>query len=85
MDMTYEDNDWKYTYKPVSEIESLSDIDGAVMNVQFTGEKDVTFNRFTSSSTSPGISNTELNSLIGMLMGIIYEDYTVEHTDYEVN
>lgn len=85
MDMTYEDNDWKYTYLSVSEIESLSDIDGAVMNVQFTGEKDVTFNRFTSSSTSPGISNTELNSLIGMLMGIIYEDYTVEHTDYEVN
>ena len=85
MDMEYEDNDWNYTYKAVSEIESLSDINGAIMNVDFTNEKNVIFNRFTSTSTEPGITNTELRSLTGMLMGIIYEEYKVKHTNYEVN
>ena len=85
MDMEYVDNDWNYTYKPVSEITSLSDMNGAIMNLQFTNEKDVEYTRYTSSSTSASITENEMKKLKGMLMGIIYDEYTIQHTDYEVN
>lgn len=85
MDMEYEDNDWNYTYKPVSEITSLADINGAIMNLTFTDDKNVNYNRLQSTSTDTGITEAELNSLTGMLMGIIYEEYKIKHTNYEVN
>lgn len=84
-DMEYVNGDWKYTYKPVSEITCLADIDGAIMNITFNQDKDVSFDRFNSDSTSSSISKTEQNNLRGMLMGIIYEDNEIKYTNYEVN
>lgn len=83
-DMVYENQDWKYLTKPVSEIESLSDLNNAIMNLNFFRDN-VQFERFTSTETSTKISKTELESLNGLLVGVEYDDYKVKYTKLEVN
>ena len=84
MDMVYEDQDWDYLNKSVSEITILSDLDSAVMTVTFS-QDDVQFERFSSYSEETIIDETTLLSLNGLLVGIIYDDYTVKYKNLEVN
>ena len=86
-DMTYneETRDWDYTTKPVSEIQYCSDLNGAIMNLNFY-ENNVQFERFEDNSTNMTYMWMSRYQLLdGLLVGIEYDDYTIEYTKYEVN
>ena len=83
-DLQYDSNtrDWNYITKPISEINSLSDLNNCIMNLNKVGDN-VQFERFHSTSTSENISKTELESLTGLLMAIVYDDYTIKYTKFK--
>lgn len=74
--------DWDYIKKPISEITSLSDLNNCIMNLNKVGDN-VQFERFHSTSTSENITKTELESLTGLLMAIVYDDYTIKYTKFK--
>ncbi|MBR3139706.1 MAG: hypothetical protein IKF11_02410 [Methanobrevibacter sp.] len=86
MDLTYDDEskDWDYSIIPVEDVTCLADIDGAVKNLVKVGG-DVSFERFKSTSTNPNIGKSEYHSLAGLLVAIVYDDYTVKYANLEVN
>ena len=85
MDLQYtNNNDWKYTTKNVNEITKLSDLDGAILNLQFINEE-VQFERFYSYSDEVYVTKTDMEKLRGLLVGIIYDDeYNVKYTNAQL-
>lgn len=80
MDLMFDEDtgDWDYITKSVDEIFTLADLNGAILNLQYNGY-DVQFERFSSYSTNPYVSKTEMTKLRGLLVGIEYEDYDVKY------
>ena len=80
MDLMFDEDtgDWDYITKSVDEIFTLADLNGAILNLQYNGY-DVQFERFSSYSTNPYVSKTEMTKLRGLLVGIEYEDYEVKY------
>ena len=80
MDLLFDEDtgDWDYITKSVDEIFTLADLNGAILNLQYNGY-DVQFERFSSYSTNPYVSKTEMTKLRGLLVGIEYEDYDVKY------
>ena len=83
-DLQYDRNthEWNYIKKPISEIASLSDLNNCIMNLNKVGGN-VQFERFHSTSTSENITKSELESLTGLLMAIVYDDYTIKYTQFK--
>lgn len=84
MDMIYADNEWQYQTKPVSEITKLSDLNNAIQNLNKYNDN-IQYDRFSSSSTAENITKSEKQSLSGLLVGIAYDDYTVEYENLKIN
>ena len=52
------------------------------MNLNKVGDN-VQFERYHSTSTSENITRAELESLTGLLMAIVYDDYTIKYTKFK--
>ena len=83
-DLQYDEDtrDWNYIKKPISEITTLGDLDNCIMNLNKVGDN-VQFERYHSTSTSENITKNELESLTGLLMAIVYDDYTIKYTKFK--
>lgn len=83
-DLQYDEStrDWNYLTKPISEITTLGDLDNCIMNLNKVGDN-VQFERYHSTSTSENITRAELESLTGLLMAIVYDDYTIKYTKFK--
>ena len=79
-DMVYDSNtqDWNYLTIPVNEITFLSDLDNCIMNLNKTGY-DVHFERYSSDEDVEFLTKTQQESLMGLLVGICYDDYQVNY------
>ena len=82
-DLVYDSDtrDWDYVTKPVSEINTLADLNNCIMNLTRVGDT-VQFERYSSSKDSENITNLELEELNGLLMAIVYDDYTIKYTEF---
>ena len=80
MDLQYDETTGtiKYSTKPVSEIVTLADLDGAILKLQYNNFN-IQFERFNTYSTSEYISNTDLTNLQGLLVGIEYDPYDIKY------
>ena len=71
-DLIYENNTIKYVTRPTSEIEVLTDLDNAVMNLSYNNGK-IQFERFASEGNT-NISSMDFSLLNGILVGLAYND-----------
>ena len=80
MDLQYDEvaNEIKYSTKPVNEIVTLADLDGAILKLQYNNFN-IQFERFNTYSTSEYISSTDLTNLQGLLVGIEYDPYDIKY------
>ena len=83
-DLTYDETskDWTYSTIPVEDIADLSDLDNCIMNLNKVGDN-VQFERYHAPSDNSDITKEELESLSGLLMGIVYDDYEIKYTQFK--
>ena len=81
MDLEYDEEttDWNYSTIDVEEITNIGDLNNAVKNLTKVGDN-IIFERFTTTSTNQNITKSELESLTGLLVGIVYDDYEIKYT-----